>query len=417
MTDKRRVVIAGGGAFGGMVAFLLSQRDCEVTLVDKAKPGQATTASAGGLWPVGESIGLGCGVIFHATHAAEGEAAAPEDAGPQPLPRSFMDFLCKSNELFPKLTADLEQHSGVHIETESGTGLLYVIYNDSEQKYADQLIDWLSDGDTPVEQWTAEQACAREPLLTREQLGGIYFPGDNQVNPMLLADACRRSSVNLGAAYLHDTEVTGLKMSGDHITAVETSRGTLPCDVFVNAAGSWSAQLAAMVGLEIPIFPVRGQILCSEALRDQTLRCNLSTSDCYILQKAHGEIIVGSTTEICGFDTEVPLENLAGLAAGLKRAIPAMEFATIKRSWSGLRPGTPDEYPILGPMPGVANYFNATGGFRTGIVGSPLSATIVVAHILGDEQPYDHTLFMADRFAEKDLRLSKQIQKASELHQ
>jgi glycine/D-amino acid oxidase-like deaminating enzyme len=66
-------------------------------------------------------------------------------------------------------------------------------------------------------------------------------------------------------------------------------------------------------------------------------------------------------------------------------------------------------------MPGVANYFNATGGFRTGIVGSPMSAQIVVAHILGDPQPYDHTLFMADRFKETDLQVSKQIQQASEL--
>ena len=415
MHSPKQVVIAGGGAFGGMVSYLLSQRGCAVTLIDKAKPGQATTASAGGLWPVGESIGLGCGVIFHATHAAEGDSAAPEDAGPQPLPRSFMDFLCKSNELFPKLTADLEQHSGVHIETESGTGLLYVIYNEEEQRYADQLIEWLSDGDTPVEQWSRAEAMAHEPLLTGDQLGGIYFPGDNQVNPMLLADACRRSSVKLGARYLYDTEVIGLEMKGDNIQCVLTTRGDFPCDVFVNAAGSWSAQIAAMVGLDIPIFPVRGQILCTEALRDQTLRCNLSTSDCYILQKAHGEVIIGSTTEICGFDTEVPLENLTGLAAGVRRAIPAMGFSTIKRSWSGLRPGTPDEYPILGPMAGVANYFNATGGFRTGIVGSPLSAEIVVAHIMGDPQPYDHKLFMADRFKEKDLHLSKQIQHASEL--
>jgi hydrogen cyanide synthase HcnC len=363
---------------------------------------------------VGESIGLGCGVIFHATHAAETDEAAPADAGPQPLPRNFMDFLCQSNELFPQLTADLEQHSGIHIETESGTGLLYVIYNDSEQQYANKLLDWLSGSDTPVEQWTAAQARSREPLLTRDLLGGIYFPGDNQVNPMLLADACRRSSIKLGANYLFDTEVTGLLVSGNAITAVETSRGAFPCDIFVNAAGAWSAQIASMAGLDIPVFPVRGQILCTEALRDQTLRCNLSTSDCYILQKAHGEIIIGSTTEICGFDSDVPLENLAGLAAGVKRAIPAMEFATVKRAWSGLRPGTPDEYPILGPMSGISNYFNATGGFRTGIVGAPLSAAIVVAHILGDTQPYDHTLFLADRFQTKDLRLSKQISQAGE---
>jgi hydrogen cyanide synthase HcnC len=198
-------------------------------------------------------------------------------------------------------------------------------------------------------------------------------------------------------------------MDGESVAGVETNRGYFSCDVLVNAAGAWSGQLAKLIGLDLPVFPVRGQILCTEAMRKQTLKFNLSTSDCYILQKSHGEILIGSTTEFCGFETEVPLENLVGLANGARRVLPALAQSTVKRSWSGLRPGTPDEFPILGPVTEVPNYFNATGGFRTGIISAPLSAEIVAAHILGLDQPFDPKYFLASRFAESDIRLSEQI--------
>ncbi|MGI9290419.1 MAG: NAD(P)/FAD-dependent oxidoreductase [Gammaproteobacteria bacterium] len=398
------IVVVGGGVFGCMVTYMLSRHGCKVTLIDKDLPGKATSASAGGLWAVGESIGLGCGVIFHAK-----DDTVTTDVGPEPLPREFMDFLLESNRYFPTLTREFEQHTGIYVETESDTGLLYVIYNDAEYEYANSLLSWLGDSDVAVEELSRKQVCAREPLLTTQQQGGIFFPGDNQINPMLLADAARRSAVALGATYQNDTQVTGLRMQGGNVAGVETNKGDFDCDVLVNAAGTWSGQLAAMAGLQLPIFPVRGQILCTEAMSSQTLKMNLSTSDCYILQKAHGEILIGSTTEFSGYDVEVPVENLIGLANGASRALPALRQATVKRSWSGLRPGTPDEFPVLGPVDEVPNYFNATGGFRTGIVGAPLSADMVAAHILGLEQPFEPSHFLASRFSQDDIRLSAQI--------
>ena len=398
------IVVAGGGVFGCLVSYVLSRNGCSVTLIDKDLPGRATSASAGGLWAVGESIGLGCGVIFHAKNGD-----VDTEAGPQPLPREFMEFLIESNRYFPSLTQELEKHSGIHIETEDSTGLLYVIYDNEEQQYADSLLSWLQGTGVNVQEWSSKKVKEREPLITESQLGGVYFPGDNQVNPMLLADAAKRSAINLGATFLNDNEVLDITMSNGLIRGVETSSGYLECDVFVNAAGSWSGKLAALVGLELPIFPVRGQILCTEAMQSETLNFNLSTSDCYILQKAHGEILIGSTTEFSDFDVEVPLENLVSLANGAHRAIPALSNATIKRSWSGLRPGTPDEFPILGPTTEISNYFNATGGFRTGIVGAPLSAEIVAAHILGLAQPFEPAHFLASRFNDADIKLSKQI--------
>jgi hydrogen cyanide synthase HcnC len=383
------VVVVGGGALGACTAYALARRRMSVTLLDASTPGRATSASAGGLWPLGESLGLGCGVIFHAVHGG-GE--------PEPLPRAFMEFLCASNERFPLLAAELCAVTGIDIEVESGTGLLYLLYDEAQERHARRILDWLGKGPATASQWSPREVRARDPLVSDDIRGAIHFPGDNQVNPMLLAEALKRAAIAKGANFVSEARVSALRISGDRVVGVESDRGTFPCGAVVNAAGAWSAQIARMAGVEIPIEPVRGQIVCTETLQQGTLRSNLSTRDCYILQKTHGEVIVGSTTERSGFDVSVRYENIRALAAGAVRAVPALRGATVKRVWAGLRPGTPDEFPILGPDHRLANFFHATGGFRTGIVAAPLSGEVVAASVAGERPPVAIEPFLAERF-------------------
>ncbi len=91
------VIVVGGGVIGWSVAYQLTRRKARVLVLDRSLPGRATSASAGGLWPVGEAVGLGCGVIYHADHSD----------GPDPLPTPFRDFLVRSNACFPELAKDL----------------------------------------------------------------------------------------------------------------------------------------------------------------------------------------------------------------------------------------------------------------------------------------------------------------------
>lgn len=382
---------------GCSVAYALCRKGVSVTIVDTMLPGRASSASAGGLWPIGESIGLGCGVILHEAQS-KGKSGASSLDGPEPLPRTFMDFLIESNRRFPVLAEELLKLSGIDIEVESGTGLIYLIYTEKQEVHARRLLDYLGTGEGLVEKWTPKETRKREPMLTRNILGGVYFPGDNQVNPMFLAEALKCSAIKIGARLLPETKVTDIHCRGDFIVEVMTSNGSIPCGALVNAAGAWSAQIAKMVGIELPVYPVRGQMLCTETLKE-TLNCNLSTPDCYILQKAHGEIIIGSTTENCDFDVRVKHEDLCRLAAGALRAIPKLHHANLKRTWAGLRPGTPDELPILGPVPGVRNYFNATGGFRTGVVAAPLTGEIVAAQVVEEDSPFPDEPFLLSRFA------------------
>jgi hydrogen cyanide synthase HcnC len=214
---------------------------------------------------------------------------------------------------------------------------------------------------------------------------------------MLLAEAFKRAAIGRAAAFRPQTQVTGLRVQGTRVVGVEAGSEFLPAGLVVNAAGAWAGRLAATAGLELPVFPVRGQIVLTEAL-PRLLNVCLSTSACYLLQKAHGEVLIGSTTEQAGFDVSVTPEGVQALGRGARRAVPVLSRVRIKRLWAGLRPGTPDELPVLGPVEGLDGYVNATGGFRTGIVASPLTGQVVAEHVAGEAPLFAMAPFLGQRF-------------------
>jgi hydrogen cyanide synthase HcnC len=390
------VIVAGGGVIGCAVAYELARRSVSVQLLDKSLPGRATSASAGGLWPVGEAVGLGCGVIYHAARAEAAPATNGHAAGPEPLPCAFRDYLIQSNALFPALSGELRQATGIDIEFAPAAGLVFVIETEQEWAFAERAARDLPP-DVRLELLTPAQVASLEPRLRRDILGGALFRGEHQVNPMMLAEAFKRAAISLGASFRPQTQVTGLRRKGERVLGVEVGDEFLPCGLVVNAAGAWAGRLAATAGLELPVFPVRGQIVLTERL-PPILNVCLSTAACYLLQKAHGEVLIGSTTERAGFDVSVTPGGVQGLARGAMRAVPALRGVRIKRLWAGLRPGTPDELPVLGPVDGLAGYANATGGFRTGIVAAPLTGRVVAQQIAGEEPAVPLLPFTADRF-------------------
>jgi glycine/D-amino acid oxidase-like deaminating enzyme len=390
------VVVVGGGVIGCAVAHELARRAVRVLLLDKSLPGRATSASAGGLWPVGEAVGLGCGVIYHAARA-NGQAA--DAAGPAPLPAAFRDFLVASNARFPSLAGELHELTGLDVEYAPGAGLLFLIGDERERAFAEGVRRSLPPG-ARLELLSGAEVARLEPRLTRDLLGAALLAGEHQVNPMLLAEALKRAAVGRGAEFRPDTRVTGLRRRGERVVGVEVGDASVPCGTVVNAAGAWAARLAATAGVGLPVVPVRGQVVLTETLPPLLNAC-LSSATCYLAQKAHGEVLIGSTTEHAGFDVSVTPEAVGALCRGAVRAVPLLRRVSVKRAWAGLRPGTPDELPILGPVAGLDGYVNAAGGFRTGIVAAPLTGQVVAEVVCGVAPAVALGPFALERFRQR----------------
>ena len=395
MNQSAEVIVVGGGVIGSAVAFELARRSVDVLLIDKTLPGRATSASAGGLWPVGEAVGMGCGIIHHQAHSPSEDL---NDA--LLLPTSFREFLTQSNGLFPELALELNEFGGMDIEYEPGAGLMFLYFTEEEKQFGQLIADRMPPESRP-QILSSTEARELEPQLTDDLLGAARLSEEHQVNPMWLAEGYKRAAINLGARFRHETQVAKLCRAGEKIVGIEVGDETLSCDMVVNAAGAWAGTLATTANLRLPIFPVRGQIVLTQSL-PHVLNACLSNSGCYILQKKHGEVLIGSTTESAGFDVSVTPESITHLVQAAVRTLPCLREVGIKRVWSGLRPGTQDELPILGPMEGVTGYMNATGGFRTGVVASPLTGRVIAQQITGEPLDFPIQSFLAARFRRRE---------------
>ena len=399
------VIIAGGGVIGASCAYQLSKRKhLKVALIDAKRPGNATRASAGGLWAIGESVGLGCGVIFfrmmsaNRKREAAGSAVVVDSSTPHILPQSFFDFALQSNALYPQLHRELKGLHGMDFKFEE-TGLKFVIYDDEDRLYAEHIVGCIPHLADQV-RWLDQAALrAAEPNVSLEAQGALEFLCDHQVNPFRLADAYTEGARQNGVDLYFNTNVTGVLHQGTRVRGVRTDEaGVFNCDTLINATGAWAAELSRMAtGLSIPVKPVKGQILLTERMPKLLNGC-LTTSDCYLAQKDNGEILIGSTTEDKGFDVTTTYPEINGLVQGAVRCIPELAQVNLKRCWAGLRPGSPDELPILGPMAGVQGYLNACGHFRTGILTSAITGVLLDKLVNDEPLPLDITPFLADRF-------------------
>ncbi|QTL34370.1 MULTISPECIES: NAD(P)/FAD-dependent oxidoreductase [Pseudoalteromonas] len=400
---KYDVVIAGGGAVGAACAYFLSRdTDLKIALIDLKKPGNASRASAGGLWAIGESVGLGCGVIFFKTLSKLHSEAKGEEVPvmrPHQLPDCFFEFALTSNNMYPALHQEMLEKHGVDFKFER-TGLKFIMYNEEDRLYAEQITQGIPHLADQVRWLDAEELKKEEPYVTDDAIGAIDFICDHQVNPYRLVDAYLEGARQNGVSLYLNTEVTSVIRNGNVVEGVKTAEQTFFCDTLINASGAWANELYQQAtGRTMPVYPVKGQIVLSERMPKIMNGC-ISTSDCYIAQKDNGEILIGSSTEEKGFDTTNSLDKIQELSQGAMKCLPILKESSIKRCWAGLRPGTPDELPILGPVDGVEGYLNACGHFRTGILTSAITGQLMTELVTGKKTTLDLTPFSVERFEE-----------------
>jgi len=364
------VLVLGGGVIGCSIAYNLAKAGVEVVVVDQGEIGaQASSAAAGLLAPL-----------------------LPFSSSPD-----FVSLLLTSFALFPSLVPELEDASGTCIHFER-TGAMRTANNArGVARLQTHLGSWRSWGFEPS-LLTGDEARSIEPELAPSIYGAVFAREEAQLKAPALVDAFARAASNRGASFAGHTEVVSLRGQGGRVTGVLTAQGdTLSCNHLVVAAGAWSAIGGTWLAIDVPVRPLRGQVLL---LRQPSspVRHIIFGEGIYLAPKADGTVLVGATKDDVGFDTRTTPEGVHWLRSAAQRLVPALEGSALVSAWAGLRPKTPDGQPILGPVPGWGNVTIATGHNAFGVTLSAITGPLIAQQVMTANTPEIMRPFSPARF-------------------
>ncbi|MBS1887437.1 MAG: glycine oxidase ThiO [Actinobacteria bacterium] len=379
MTEKRSfdAVFVGGGVIGLACAWRAAQRGARVCVVERAEPpAGATNVAAGMLAPVGE-------LTF-------GE---PE----------LLELTLASGALWPEFAAEVEAASGVETGFRQ-CGALHLALDRDEAAELRRRHDLQRELGLAAEWLTPSRCRELEPGLAPTFVGGVLAGGEASVDPRALVRALAAALHEAGAELRTGTEVVDALWSGERLAGVRTAPTPDACpryedkrrgddevraDVVVLCSGAWAGQTAWLPdGARPRVRPVKGEVL---ELRprpgDGAPASRIVASErVYLVPRPDGRLIVGATQEERGFDTVVTAGGVHELLREAYRVLPDIAEMELAGAIAGLRPGTPDNLPIVGRGP-VEGLLYATGHFRNGILLAPLTADAVAATLSGSEVP------------------------------
>lgn len=369
--------IIGGGVVGLSLAYALAKRGRQVVVLDRGPiGGEASWAGAGILPPANAAT---------ATTAEEQLAAF-------------------SVELHARWAEELRVATSIDNGYRRCGGLY--VFNASRQGVLDGEVADLLRRQIAIEPVSRNAIIELEPALAmsdaRRVAGGYVLPDEAQLrNPWhlrALAAACRQHGVELRPASVCQDMV----IAGGRLKAVLTDGGALAADDYCFTTGAWTGELLRRCGCDVPVSPLRGQIVL---LRCPTppLRRIVNEGRRYLVPRDDGRVLVGSTEEDAGFDKRTTSAGVQGLLQLAVELAPPLAGAEVERTWAGLRPRTPDGLPLLGRLPGLDNAFVAAGHARAGLLLSTGTADVMCRLMLGDgtdcERPaIDLAPFRPDRF-------------------
>jgi glycine oxidase len=355
------VIVVGGGVVGCSVAWHLAREGLDVVLLERSVlAGQASGAAAGMLAPVGEG--------------AVGSA----------LLRYGLESLAR----FPSLCEELRELSGVDPEFEP-SGILRLAQTGAEERALRAKCAALRSLGLDLEWLDEREADSAQPGLAEDLRGALWSPREANLRSPLLVSAYAGAARALGARIVTAAPVVGLQLEGDQVVGVRSAEGSCEAGCVVVATGAWCGDLAEWLPARfgspvLPIEPVRGQIVSLDAPLPP-LRTIVWGEGAYLVPKRDGSVVVGATEERVGFDCRVTAEGVGGLLAAATRLVPALREAGFRRSWAGLRPGSPDGLPAIGWLPGVNGLLVAAGHHRTGVLLSPTTGAVVRDLVLGKD--------------------------------
>lgn len=363
MPEHPDVLIIGGGVIGLTTAYFLAREGVQVTVVDKGDFGQEASWAGAGILPPGT---------------------------PSAAQLPYEQLRAQGVAMFPDLSAELHERTGIDNGYLRCGGLDF-----SDEHDASACAEWRAEG-VACEMVAGPALQRLEPLLAPAIRGACYLPDMAQLRNPRHLKALLAGSAALGVTLRPGCAILGFDCEGAHINGLRSDGGVLSASRYLVAAGAWSDGLLEPLGWQPGIRPIRGQIALLNTGTPR-LRRILVEGKRYLVPRPDGRVLVGSTEEDAGFDKHTTAAAIADLLELAQRLVPSLAGAHLERSWAGLRPGSPDGLPFIGPVPGIDNLFVAAGHFRSGIQLSPATALVLTETFLGKPPTVPLEPFRLDR--------------------
>jgi len=369
MTGTKDAVIVGSGIVGCSIAYALAKTGMRVCLLDKGGIGDESSAAAAGM--------------LSGQHGVT-------NFGPR------YQLHVEARELHAGLAEELRELTGADVGF-CRWGILDLLFTPAEVRAADRCYSAQVQAGLRVERLNPDEVRAREPALTPDIQGAIRYVDEAHVHNGRLTIALAEAARYAGAEVRGGEPALALIQHGERVVGVRTPTETLQAGTVIVANGAWAAELVQPLGLCLPVKPVRGQMLAVRTV-PRAVHQVIYGRHMYVVPRPDGETIVGATVEDVGFRKEVTLEGLEELIQAGRRVAPGIMGQPVVRTWAGLRPGSPDGLPLVGPVNGLPGLLLAVGHYRNGILLGPMTG-LLIKQLVVDRVPSPHLeLLRPERF-------------------
>jgi D-amino-acid dehydrogenase len=415
----RAVVVIGGGVIGVASAYYLTRAGWDVTLLDKGEICAGSSYGNAGLIVPSHVLPLAAPGVWWKAVRWMLDAESPFYVKPRPsleLARWLWRFRAactparmrrampvlrrlsvESLALYRELVQELDQKRGVDVGFRQ-SGSMTVFFSAEGLAHGREEARLLGEAGVAVEVLDGAAARAAEPALRPDVIGALLCREDALLVPDRFVKALAELTESLGARSVTRTEAIGFRTAGDRLTAVETTRGTLPADAVVLAAGAWSPEVGRALGLRVPIQPAKGYSLTyRRPARGPVIP--LLPAEARFSVTPMGEFLrFGGTLELAGMDLSIKRRRVEALRRSAVRCIEGAEDLELLEIWRGLRPCTPDGLPLVGRTRRFANLVLAAGHAMVGMSLGPVTGKLVAQLVGGHTPPTDLRALDPDRF-------------------
>ncbi len=371
--ESADVVVVGGGIVGLSAAYYLGEAGVSAVIVERDAVGSHASGFAYG-----------------------GLAALSSDEVPRPTESLAVEGI----RLHRQLSNSLPEETGVNIDFRTRPTLALAFSEQEAEEARRGLGTGRTRKGTKVSWADRSELASIEPRISDEAFGGVFIEGTYDVEPYRLILALTAAAERRGALVRHGT-VTGLKTAAGRVQGVRLENSEIRTATVVLAMGPWAGAASEWLGIQVPVGPLKGQILRLRA-PGPPFQCSIGWQGNYFTTKPDGLVWAGTTEEDVGFDERPTEEARAQITSTLLKMAPSLTNAELVRQTACLRPLSSDRLPVIGEVPGRGGVFLVTGAGRQGIVFGPAMGRIVAGLITEGSSDFAIDAFDPGRFESAD---------------